>query len=69
MSEQEIEVGRTYKVNHSRKGKFSLCVTKVDGEWVTGTITGGAAHFMTEDSRTSGEDVTVRRCLSTFTPA
>jgi hypothetical protein len=48
-------VGGTYAVNASRKGKFNMHVTDIRGEWVDGVI------------EETGEEITVRQCLATFT--
>lgn len=62
-----MEVGKTYKVNHSRKGKFTMKVTYVDEEWATGVITDGHAKGrMHYNYVMTGESVTVRRSLAEF---
>lgn len=65
----EVEVGATYKVFSTRKGTFFGVVTRADEEWVTLTITEGKAKSMLEyNEREAGEEVTVRKSLTTFTP-
>ena len=64
------EAGKTYKVAHSRKGKFSMRVDSIDGEWVTGEIVKGKAGAMLHyNERDTGESITIRRCLCTFSEA
>ncbi len=61
-------IGGTYAVNHSRKGKFTMHVDSVDGEWISGIITSGTASaMMSYNERETGEPITVRECLATFT--
>ena len=56
-----LAVGNTYKVAHSRKGRFILRVTAVSGEFVTGVIVSGVAVAMLEyNARSSGEEITIR---------
>lgn len=64
-----IEIGKTYKVNSSRKGKFIGIVTSSSEEWATILITKGKAKAMLDyNEREQGEEVTVRRSFCTFTP-
>jgi hypothetical protein len=64
----EPTVGGVYAVNHSRKGKFQMRVDRIDGEWVEGVIVSGTAQAMLDyNVRETGEDITVRTCLATFT--
>jgi hypothetical protein len=62
------EVGGTYAVDHSRKGKFVMRITAVNGEWIDGIITSGKAKAsLIYNEREIGEKITVRECLATFT--
>lgn len=62
-----LEVGKTYRVNSQRKGKFEMKVTSVSGEWATGIITKDRATAMLADNeREVGEEVTVRDTLTHF---
>ena len=59
--------GQIYKVNHSRKGVFSLMVTNQDETWVTGLIVEGKASAMLEyNEREQFEDITIRKELCKF---
>ena len=63
-----IQIGKTYKVNHERKGNFIMTVTGMNDEWVTGIIVGGKAHAMLRDNeREKGEEITVRQSFCIFT--
>lgn len=61
MEQVKFEVGKTYRVQHSRKGTFILLVTSKTDEWVTGTIMEGTAKAMLDyNVREAGEDITLR---------
>jgi len=69
MDTQEIQVGKTYRVNSSRKGTFTGKVTAINGEFADILITSGRAGAMMEyNEREEGEQVTVRMSLCIFTP-
>jgi hypothetical protein len=62
-------IGKVFKVHHSRKGNFSMKITGIDGEWITGVIVKGRAGAMLYyNERETGETITIRECLCTFTP-
>ena len=62
-----LEVGKTYRINSSRKGNFTARLTRIDETFATGTIVSGyAAAMMPENEREVGEEVTVRLSLCTF---
>lgn len=64
-----IKIGSTYKVNSSRKGKFTMVLTQVDNTWATGLIESGkAGAILPENEREQGEEITVRIDLCTFEP-
>lgn len=66
------QVGKTYRIASSRKGVFTARLTHVstDGVWATGIITTGRAGAMLAvNERETGEEITVRIDLCTFTPA
>lgn len=63
------QVGKEYEVRNERKGTFTMRITQLDGEWITGTITHGVAKaVMRYNVRDEGESVTVRDCQSYFIP-
>lgn len=67
MSATEIVVGKPYKVVSQRKGIFTGIATSVNDEWVTVLITRGKAKAMLPyNEREAGEEITVRRSLTTF---
>lgn len=66
------EVGKTYHVDHVRKGKFTIKVTAVNGEWVEGVIIGGRVKYASAAHSNEGyvgDAVTVRTTLAKFTEA
>lgn len=69
-SKGTLSEGKQYIVRNERKGTFTMLVTKIDGEWITGTITDGVAKAIVRDNvRDVGEEITVRACHSYFIPA
>jgi hypothetical protein len=63
------EVGKTYIVNHSRKGRFTAKVHAINGEWADLEIVAGRADAMLPENRAGkGEGITVRLSFCTFTP-
>lgn len=62
-----IEVSKIYKVSHSRKGLFTMQVTKIDDTWIEGVIVDGKASALSlGGTRYQGDPVTVRKSLCTF---
>jgi len=61
-----METGKTYKVHHSRKGTFTMRITKDDGGWVEGVIVDGEAKYLTETNRVGGEAISIRKSLCSF---
>ena len=62
-----IEAGKTYNVDHRRKGKFVLAVTYVGDEWVTGRLIAGKPHYLNHyNEKELGEVMTVRISLCSF---
>lgn len=61
------QVGKTYCITHSRKGKFTGRVMGVSGEWATVQITDGKAGAVLHcNERNTGETVTVRIGFCSF---
>ena len=68
MENQTLEIGKIYDVFSSRKGKFRMQVTHQDETWATGVITKGKAKaILAYNEVEKGEEVTVRKSLTTFT--
>lgn len=67
----DIEVGKKYDVDHSRKGRFRIQVDDVSGTFVTGTIIKGRARFLSEPNRGPGDVIafSTDSKLVTLTPA
>lgn len=62
-----LEIGKVYKVDHQRKGKFTLKMLKVDDVWCTGEIVEGyASALLPYNEREKGEEVTLRISFGTF---
>ena len=64
----ELQIGKEYMVNHSRKGKFSAQVKAVDDVWVTLEVTAGRVGATCGYNEAGvGEEVIVHRSLCHFT--
>ena len=64
-----LEIGKEYEVRHSRKGTFSIKVTALNDEWITGKITKGIAEaIMSYNVAYEGEEITIRDTHSYFIP-
>jgi len=56
-----IEVGKTYRVIHSRKGTFDMRIASFNDEWAEGVIVKGSAKAMMDyNEKETGENITVR---------
>lgn len=67
-----LQIGKEYLVNHSRKGTFAARVKAVDDIWATLDVTAGTAKAMMDyNDADAGEEVTVRlsHCQFTEQPA
>ena len=60
------EAGKSYNINHSRKGEFALSITDVDDNWVTGRLIAGTPHYLNHNEKELGEVMTVRRSFCSF---
>jgi hypothetical protein len=68
MSDQILEIGKTYDVSSQRKGKFRMKLTHQDKTWASGIIIKGKAKAMLAYNEVEkGEEVTVRKSFCTFT--
>lgn len=60
--EEQLELGKTYRVTHNRKGVFDMTIKSQNNEWVSGLVTkvikGGRIY--------PDEDITVRRTFCKF---
>ncbi len=62
-----LQVGKTYRINSSRKGVFNGRLLGFDDTWASFIITNGRAKAILEyNERDEGEEVTVRRSFCTF---
>lgn len=55
-----MEVGKTYRITHTRKGTFTGRVLSNDGEWAEIEVTDGVAEHMVKDDVGPGGRVNVR---------
>ncbi len=65
-----LQAGKTYLVDHVRKGQFSLRITEVGGDWVVGVVVAGTArHISSENVWVGGvgTKLTIRIALAHFT--
>lgn len=63
----DLLIDKTYRVNSSRKGVFSMRITSQNREFVTGIIVEGVAGAIMEyNILEEGESVTVRKDLCQF---
>ena len=59
-----LEVGKTYLINHSRKGTFVAKIKSNDDTWTTGRIVEGQTEALMQcNVQDVGEDVTFRTRL------
>ncbi len=63
-----IREGKTYAVDHSRKGRFTVRVLKVRDPFVDCEIIDGVARMMSEwnDDAVAGEQIAINVDLATF---
>ena len=62
-----IEVGKVYRVNHCRKGKFNFLVTGIHGEWIDGEIVEGEAKLMSRGGNArAGDAISFRESFASF---
>lgn len=64
---EEIVVGKVYMVRHIRKGNFKMKVLAISGDWISGKIVEGTACHIVNPNGVAGEDITVRKTLTSFT--
>ena len=61
-------IGKIYNVAHSRKGKFTMRVTAINGEWISGIVIDSTAKaIMSYNVKYSGDEITIRDCLCHLT--
>ena len=59
-----IIIGKTYKINHSRKGIFHITATGETEEWLYGVIVKGTATKLNGDVYAAkGDKITIRKSL------
>ncbi len=66
----ELELNKTYKVKHRRKGSFTMKVTAVTSDVVSGIIVDGVAKAEMEyNVRDVGESISVDKSFCDFSEA
>ena len=60
-----LEVGKTYDINHKRKGRFRARITHLEGDQATVEITSGEATGLTFIAG-EGEELTVRTSFASW---
>jgi hypothetical protein len=64
----KVEVGKTYAVDHQRKGKFTMQVTDRDDQFIIGIVVSGTAKAMLKYNECQvGEQVCVRESFGKWT--
>lgn len=64
-----LEIGKTYKINHSRKGVFEGKVVGFDDVWVQVLITSGYTQaILAHNERQRGDTISIRESFCTFEP-
>ena len=64
---ENIEIGKTYAVNHRRKGLFKLKVLSLGNDFVTGNIVEGKTTCVLESNdKYEGEEITIKSSLASF---
>lgn len=67
-NETTITVNALYRVEHSRKGTFTMWVGREDDEFVYGRVVDGEAKAMQRSQyKYSGDPIAVRKAFCTFT--
>lgn len=52
-------IGKQYDLRHTRKGNFSVLVLDISNDIITGEITKGIAHYVSESNRQQGDLITL----------
>ena len=66
--EKNLEIGKIYDVFSNRKGKFRIQLIQQDETWATGIILKGKAKaILSYNEVEKGEEVTLRKSLTSFT--
>jgi hypothetical protein len=66
---EDIEVGKTYIIEHCRKGTFVGKVTQIDKEWIDVIIVRGRPEFLADSNAQKGligEKMTLRKNFCSF---
>ena len=66
MRNEDLVIGKKYKVDHERKGLFVVTLTSIDEVWVSGTLEEGRVKDRTGWIEV-GESITFRERFTTMT--
>jgi hypothetical protein len=62
-----FEIGKTYKIDHQRKGVFTIRVESQNEDTVTGIITSGfAGAMMAYNEKDIGDKISLRKSMITI---
>lgn len=60
------QVGATYLISHTRKGRFFMRVTGQCDEWLSGVVVAGTAKAMLDyNVKEAGDELTIRKSFIT----
>lgn len=62
----DLEIDKIYKIIHSRKGTFTLRITEIGEEFVTGIILNGVAKNLSREDDIIGDKITIRKEFCIF---
>lgn len=61
---ENVKTGVTYKIDHRRKGKFQVNITKITDEWYEGKMVDGVAASLTHEGvHFPGDNIRIRKAL------
>lgn len=67
LKNEQVLIGKTYFVKHSRKGEFVLRITAINEPWITGVVVAGKANaILPYNVVEEGGSVTILRAHSQF---
>ncbi len=63
-----VEIGKTYAVNHSHKGRATVVVLESSDPWIVCRVVEGHFQGRSKESRRGvGDELSIRDSLATFT--
>lgn len=67
MTTETVEVGKTYRIQHSRKGTFTAKIVRDDVAFLVVEVTEGEARNVSTDNYVVGEQFSLKRSHALFT--